>query len=59
MVEVVRYRSEIGTLFLGKFCALWLRREVAGSSPDEVIDFFVSIYLTIPAASWPWGLLSL
>jgi hypothetical protein len=33
-------------------------RKVTVSSPDEVIDFF-SIYLILPIALWPWGLLSL
>jgi hypothetical protein len=31
-------------------------RKVAGSSPDEIIEF-VAIYLILPAAPWPWGLL--
>jgi hypothetical protein len=38
----------------------WLRhyatsRKVAGSIPDEVIGFFFSIYLILPAAPWPWS----
>jgi hypothetical protein len=31
--------------------------KVAGSMPNEVIGFFIG--LTLPAALWPWGLLSL
>jgi hypothetical protein len=34
-------------------------RKAAGSNRDEVIGFFFSIYLVLPAAQWPKGLLSL
>jgi hypothetical protein len=34
-------------------------QKVAGLSPNEVTDYFFSIYLIVPAASWLWGLLSL
>jgi hypothetical protein len=33
-------------------------RKVAGWIPDEVISFFFSVYLILPAALWLWGLLS-
>jgi hypothetical protein len=34
-------------------------RKVAGSSPDEVMEFPPPpIYLIIPAAPWPYGLFS-
>jgi len=43
-------------------CRSWLRhcatsRKVAGSIPDEVFGFLIEARL--PAALWPWGLLSL
>ena len=42
--------------------AQWLRRcvtnrKVAGSIPDELLEFFIDIIL--PIALWPWGRLSL
>jgi hypothetical protein len=34
-------------------------REVEGSNHVEVIEFFLSIYLLLPAVLWPWDWLSL
>jgi hypothetical protein len=34
-------------------CSSWKGRKVAGSSPDEVIEFFV-IYFILLATSWLW-----
>jgi hypothetical protein len=34
-------------------------RKVAGSSPDEEMEFCFSIDLILSAAAWPGGLLSL
>jgi hypothetical protein len=35
--------------------ALAASRKVAGSIPDEVIEFFFSIHLILPAAPLSWG----
>jgi hypothetical protein len=51
-------RKGLGTRKLRRLRRYPTSRKIAGLSPDEVIGFF-SIYLNLPDALWPWGLLSL